>query len=96
MPIFTLLIHVSLNNSKLGGLLKLYMGFPGGSVVKNPLAKQETLVLSLGGKIPWRREWQPTPVFSLGKSHGQRNLEGYSPWGNKELDTTEHTHKHTH
>ena len=32
-------------------------------------------------KIPWGRAWQPTPVFSPGKSHGQRSLEGYSPWG---------------
>ena len=40
-------------------------------------------------KIPWRRKWQPTPVFSPGESHGQRNLVGYSPWGRKELDTTE-------
>ena len=40
-------------------------------------------------KIPWRREWQPTPVVWLGESHGQRNLVGYSPWGHKELDTTE-------
>ena len=31
------------------------------------------------GKIPWRRKWQPTPVFLPGKSHGQRNLAGYSP-----------------
>ena len=31
------------------------------------------------GKIPWRRAWQPTPVFSHGESHGQRSLEGYSP-----------------
>ena len=31
------------------------------------------------GKIPWRREWQPTPVFSPGESHGQRSLAGYSP-----------------
>ena len=30
-------------------------------------------------KIPWRRKWQPTPVFLQGKSHGQRNLVGYSP-----------------
>ena len=30
-------------------------------------------------KIPWRRKWQPTPVFLPGKSHGQRNLAGYSP-----------------
>ena len=39
-------------------------------------------------KIPWRRKWQPTAVFLPGKSHGQRSLEGYSPWGQKELDTT--------
>ena len=32
------------------------------------------------GKIPWRRKWQPTPIFLPGKSHGQRNLVGYSPW----------------
>ena len=38
-------------------------------------------------KIPWRRKWQPTPVFLHGKSHGQRNLAGYSPWGCKESDT---------
>ena len=40
-------------------------------------------------KIPWRRKWQPTPEFLPGKSHGQRNLAGYSPWGHKELDMTE-------
>ena len=34
-------------------------------------------------KIPWRRKWQPTPVFLPGESHGQRSLEGYSPWGHK-------------
>ena len=34
-------------------------------------------------KIPWRRKWQPTPVFLPGKSHGQRNLVGPSPWGHK-------------
>ena len=36
-----------------------------------------------------RRNWQPTPVFLPGKSHEQRSLAGYSPWGHKELDTTE-------
>ena len=40
-------------------------------------------------KIPWRREWLPTPVFLLGEFHGQRSLVGYSPWGLKESDTTE-------
>ena len=43
------------------------------------------------GKIPWRRKWQPIPIFLLGKPHGQRSLEGYSPWGRKELDMTEVT-----
>ena len=37
--------------------------------------------------LQWRRKWQPTPLFQPGKSHGQRNLAGYSPWGHKELDT---------
>ena len=41
------------------------------------------------GKIPWRRKWQPTPVLLPGKSHGQRSLVGYSPWGHEESDTTE-------
>ena len=36
-------------------------------------------------KIPWRRKWQPTPVFLPGESHGQRGLEGYSPWGCKRV-----------
>ena len=40
-------------------------------------------------KIPWRRKWQPTPVFLRGKSHAQRSLVGYSPWGRKESDMTE-------
>ena len=37
------------------------------------------------GKIPWRRKWQPTPVLLPGKSHGQRILESYSPWGHKRV-----------
>ena len=40
-------------------------------------------------KIPWRRKWQPTPVFLPGESHGQRNLAGYSPAGHKGSDMTE-------
>ena len=40
-------------------------------------------------KIPWKREWQPTPVFLPEESHGQRSLVGCSPWGCKESDTTE-------
>ena len=41
------------------------------------------------GKIPWRREWLPTPVFVPGAFHGQRSLAGYNPWGHKDSDTTE-------
>ena len=39
------------------------------------------------GKVPWRRAWQPTPVFLPGESHGQRSLAGYSSQGGKESDT---------
>ena len=74
--------------------------------VKNPPAMQETQI----GKIPCRREWQPTPVLLPREFHGHRNLAGYSPWGCKESDMTEqltytrplslslslsHTHTHT-
>ena len=40
-------------------------------------------------KIPWRRKWQPTPIFLPGEFCGQRSLVGYSPWGCKQSDTTE-------
>ena len=40
------------------------------------------------GKVPWRRKWQPAPVFLPGKSHGQTNLAGYRPWRHKESDMT--------
>ena len=42
-----------------------------------------------GIPFPWRRAWQPTPVFLPGECYGQRNLVVYGPWGGKELDTTE-------
>ena len=40
-------------------------------------------------RLPWRREWQPTPVFLPGEFHGQRSLASYSPRGHKELNMTE-------
>ena len=67
-------------------------GFPDCSVVKNLPTLQETQemwVQSLGREDPQRRKWQLTPVFLPGKSHGKRNMAGYSPWGCKESDTTE-------
>ena len=65
-------------------------GFPGDLAVKNLPANAGDMGLIPGsGKIPWRREWQPTPVFLLGKFHGQRRLAGYSPWDHKERGMTE-------
>ena len=48
------------------------------------------------GKIPWSREWLSTPVLLPGKSHGQRSLVGYSPWGWEASDTTERLSTHRH
>ena len=65
-------------------------GFPDGSEVKASACNAGDLGLIPGlGRFPWRRKWQPTPVFLLGESHGWRSLVGYSPLGRKELDTTD-------
>ena len=61
------------------------LGFPGGSVVKSLPAMQEIRIQFWVRKIPRQRKWQPTPVFLPGKSHGQRSLAGYSPWGRKRV-----------
>ena len=61
-------------------------GFSGGSVVKNPPASAGDRFDTWVGKIPWRKKWQPTPVFLPGKSHRQRNMACYSPWDSKDLD----------
>ena len=70
-------------------------GFPGGASSKEP-NYQYRRHKRCGfdpwvSKIPWSRKWQPTPVFLLGESHGQRSLVGYSPWGHTESDRTEAT-----
>ena len=55
-------------------------------------AMWETQVQSLHQEDPLEKEMEPTPVLLLGKFHGQRSLVSYSPWGCKELDTTERLH----
>ena len=74
------------------------LGFPGGASGKEPTCQRRRRKRSgcdpRVGKIPWRRLWQPTPVFLPGESHGQRSLVSYSPNGRKEWDTTEAT-QHT-
>ena len=54
------------------------LGFPEGSAVKNPPVSVGDMGSIPGlGRSPWRRKWQLTPVFLLGKSHGQGTLAGY-------------------
>ena len=48
-------------------------------MVKNLLSVEETGFNPWVGKIPWRREWQPAPVFLPREFHGQRSLVSYSP-----------------
>ena len=58
------------------------MVFPGGAVVRNLPADVGDMRLGFNPwvrKIPWRRAWQPIPVFLPGESHGRRSLVGYSP-----------------
>ena len=75
--------------------LKIYnsttiLGFPGGSDCKKSVSNAgDPGLIPRSGRPPWRRKWQPTPVFLPAESHGQRSLAGYSPWGYTELDTTE-------
>ena len=57
------------------------------------LFKNTFIYLAVPG-LSWRRQWQPTPVLLPGKSPGWRSLVGCSPWGHKELDTTERLHFH--
>ena len=71
------------------------------NLVAQTLGKESTCNAGDGfdpwvGKIPWRREWQPTSVYLPGEFHGQRSLAGYGPWGCKELDTTEAQHSTAH
>ena len=69
------------------------LGFPGDASGKEPACKcrryKRPGFNPWVGKIPWRRTWQPTPVFLPGESHGQKSLVGYSPWGHKESAMTE-------
>ena len=75
------------------GFSLINLGFSGGANGKEPTCqcrRQKRHGFDPWvGKIPWRRTWQPTPVFLPRESHGQRSLVGYSPWGCKESDATE-------
>ena len=64
-------------------------------MVKNLLAMQDTQIPSLGLEDTWRREY-PLQYSCLENPHGQRSLARYSPWGHKELDTTERLRRASH
>ena len=67
------------------------MGSPGGTHGKEATCQCEDIrdVGSVPAKIPWRRSWQPIPVFLPGEFHGQRRLVGYSPRDHRDSDRTE-------
>ena len=83
-------VHTEISLCFLSVIIALYMHPVGNQImlranlsVKKLPAMQENRFRSLGWEDPWRRKRQPTPVFLLGKSHGQRSLEGYVSWGQK-------------
>ena len=82
-------MRLCVNFQKLSCCHDAYLGFPGGSDSKESAWMQETGSNPWVGKIPWGREWLPTPVFWYGEFRGV-----YSPWGLKELDMIERRSHH--
>ena len=87
---------INVSNVQNQYFVHLKLGFPGGASGKE-LTCQCRRHKRHGfspwiGKSPWRRAWQPTPVFLPGESYGQRSLVGNIPQGGKELDVTEETY----
>ena len=92
-----MVVHKKLGAGKMGRREELHQdrSFPRGEVVKSlPANAGHTRVCLLYldpcvRKVPWRREWLPTPIFLPEEFHGQRSLVGYNPWGYNESDMTE-------
>ena len=73
----------------------LLMGFSGGSEVKaSPWNAGDPSSIPGSERFPWKRKWQTTSVLLPRESHSGRSLVGPSPWGHKELDTTDRLHFH--
>ena len=77
------LIGSTASGDEQGKIKNAHESFPGGTSGKEPACQcrrhKRHEFNPWVGKIPWRRAWQPTPVFLPGESHGQRSLAGYSP-----------------
>ena len=88
---FLISVFIIIRNEKEPGCTSVYEqincgGFLGGSVIKNPSAHTGDVVLIPGlGRSPQEGNGNPTPVVLPGKSHEQRSLVGYSPWGHKRV-----------
>ena len=84
---FIFLQDLHIYKIKFAFFLLIYHSFPGGASGKEPTCQcrrqKRCRFNSWVGKIPWRRKWQPTPVFLPEKSDGQRSLVGYNLWGRK-------------
>ena len=93
LSIYSAMLYKALiHSTKFSGYLRASRTSLQAQTVKRLPTMQDTRFNPWVGKIPWRRKWQPTPVLLPGKFHGRRILVGYSPWGRKELDTTEQLH----
>ena len=77
----------TLESSPTSQYYSLLRGFSHGSDGKESACNAGDPGSIPGLGIPWRRKWQPTPVFLPGEFNGQRSLAGYGPWGHKELNT---------
>ena len=89
-PVLTFLKLKGQNQMRRNTQRHVLLKFPGGSVVKHPPITGEDagnagLTPHPGREDPWRRAWQPIPIFLPGESHGQRSLVGYSPWSPKRV-----------
>ena len=72
----------------------LHLLIPNSSSIPHPATTSLFTIIQIFIKSLEKDQWQPTPVLLPGKSHGRRSLVGCSPWGCKELDTTERRHFH--
>ena len=97
---FILYLTLKGHSKRMNILIYLQSGFPGGASRKEP-AYQCRKHKRHGfdpwvGKIPWRRTWQPTPIFLPREFHGQRSLAGYCPQGCKMSDMAKANWHSTH
>jgi len=85
---------MTLTSLKITGQVFAEWGVPRGASGEEPACqcgrRRRRRVWTLGQEDPWRRKWQPTPIFLPGEFKGQRRLAGYSSLGSQELNTTEH------